>query len=225
MIRKILQKFSIDIRRYDKRLDAYHSLYFKYKDFTMINSGAFVSNVELVKRFDRIAGDYVECGVWRGGMSAAIAEVGIDRKFHLFDSFEGLPAAKEIDGKEALAWQGDSTGENFFDNCKAEESYVIRAMAMAKHTNYQLYKGWFQNTLNSFSGDSIAILRLDGDWYDSIMECLVHLYPKVATGGLILLDDYHTWSGCSRAVHDYLSQAKSTSRISELNRVAYIIKK
>lgn len=225
MIRDILRKFSIDIRRYDKKRDAYNALYIKYKDYTMINPGAFVSNLELIKRFDGIAGDYVECGVWRGGMSAAIAEVGIGRKFHLFDSFEGLPPAKEIDGPEAMKWQEDTSSESYFDNCKAEESYVITAMELANHANYQLYKGWFQNTLNSFSGESIAILRLDGDWYDSILECLDKLYPKVAEGGLVILDDYHTWSGCSRAVHDYLSKTKSTARIFELNRVAYIVKK
>ena len=105
-------------------------------------------------KFLKREGDVVECGVWRGGMIAAIAELTTNnRTVHLFDSFEGLPPAQAIDGKEALNWQSDTTSPNYYDNCTAEESFAIDALSKAGHDNYRIYKkGWFQNTLSSYGG-------------------------------------------------------------------------
>lgn len=180
-----------------------------------------------ISDYTGIDGDYVECGVWRGGMSAAIAEsLKKDKMIHLFDSFEGLPRVKEIDGKEALAWQKDVNSPNYFNNCKAHESYAMQALGLAGCKKYKIYKGWFNQTLPNFKGQKIGILRLDGDWYDSILECFENLFPQVLVGGIILLDDYYTWDGCSKAVHDYLSKTKSESRVYQWNnRVGFIVKK
>ena len=92
--------------------------------------------------------------------------------------------------------------------------------------NYEIIKGWFSETLPKFHiNEEIAILRLDADWYESTMQCLKFLYPKVAKGGLIILDDYYTWDGCSRAVHDYLSAYSLANRIYQLeDGNCYIIK-
>lgn len=201
-------------------------LYTKYKDYTMIPENIFIENLLLIDRHKQKMGAYVECGVWRGGMSAAIAEVlNFNAEIHLFDSFEGLPEAKEIDGKAALAWQADKNAASYFDNCKAEEEYAIHAMKMAQATNFQIYKGWFNQTLPQYNGDKISILRLDGDWYESIMDSLRNLYPKVNQSGIIILDDYGTWDGCTRAAHDFLSETKSTSRILQWNnQIHYILK-
>lgn len=227
IVKHLINLGGLDLRRYNKNLNQYKNLYSKYKSFTMVPEEVFVSNLELCDKFREINGDYVECGVWRGGMSAAISELLQSTKTrHLFDSFEGLPPAKEIDGKEALKWQENKNSPYYFDNCTAEEQYVIDAMALAKCNNLKIYKGWFDQTLSSFSGENISILRLDGDWYDSIFACLQHLFPKVTNGGIIILDDYYTWDGCAKAVHDYLSQSKSPSRIYQFkNQIAYIVKK
>jgi O-methyltransferase len=87
-------------------------------------------------------------------------------------------------------------------------------------------QGWFDQTVPIFNdSNEISLLRLDGDWYDSTMVCLVHLFPKVVKGGIIILDDYYTWDGCSRAVHDYLSDIKTSSRIFTSEKgVCYIVK-
>ncbi|MEE3093051.1 MAG: TylF/MycF/NovP-related O-methyltransferase, partial [Pseudomonadota bacterium] len=71
-----------------------------------------------------------------------------------------------------------------------------------------------------------SVLRLDGDWYESTISILENLYDKVATNGLILIDDYYSWDGCSRAVHDFLSDQKLPERIrqSRYGGVAYIVK-
>ena len=99
-------------------------------------------------------------------------------------------------------------------------------MRIAGHTKFQLHKGWFNETLRSFESTPISILRLDGDWYESIKFCLVKLFPLVSSGGLVIIDDYYTWDGCSKAVHDYLAETKCNSRVRQWNnQVAYIIKK
>ena len=219
--------FGLDLRRYNPQLKAYNQLFDKYATYTMMNRNQFIANLELCAQFRFLEGDYIECGVWKGGMSAAIAElIGNPRMIHLFDSFEGLPPAREIDGESALRWQKQINSEGYFDNCRADEKFAVDAMRLARHVNYRMHKGWFQETLPALGTVKIAILRLDGDWYDSITTCLENLYPKVIDGGLIILDDYYTWDGCAKAVHDYLSVTKSPSRIYEWpNQVAYIIKK
>jgi O-methyltransferase len=205
----------------------YHQLHSKYGGYTMVMAEPFVTDLELCDRFRSVEGDFVECGVWRGGMSAAIAEVlGKDRMVHLFDSFEGLPPAQEIDGAAAIDWQRGVTSPNYFDNCRAEDSYALEAMAMAGHTRFEIHRGWFEHTVPKLASPRIGILRLDGDWYESITTCLTHLFPKVSEGGLVVLDDYYTWDGCSKAVHDYLSAIGSPSRIYQANGLlAYIVKK
>lgn len=227
LIKKVLRLGGVDVRRYNKAFDFYASLYEKYNSYTMIPSDYFALNLDLCNAFRGIQGDYVECGVWRGGMSAAIAEVlGNERRVHLFDSFEGLPPAKEIDGKAAIAWQQNTNSPGYYDNCTAEESYAHAAMKLAGHKHYKTYRGWFENTLPTYDGRPIGILRLDGDWYDSIKTCLDNLFPHVVPGGIIILDDYYTWDGCARAVHDYLSVTHTPSRVYQWrNTIGYIIKK
>ena len=227
IVKKIFQLGGVDIRRYDQSQTMFRNLFKKYKDFTMIPEHSFMSNLELINHYKHLEGDYVECGVWRGGMSAAIGEILKKSKtIHLFDSFEGLPPAKEIDGKEALAWQKNVNAPGYFNNCMAEESNAKKAMSLAGCENYQIHKGWFNQTLPLFKNNAIGILRLDGDWYESIMDCLSYLFPQVLNNGIVLLDDYYTWDGCSKAVHDYLSGIKSPSRVHQWNnQIAYIIKK
>jgi O-methyltransferase len=227
-IKRLLNFSGLEIKRYNKQFDQYKNLYLKYESFTMVPEDSFVSNIELCSKFRDIKGDYVECGVWRGGMSAAISEIlPMNKRIHLFDSFEGLPMAKEIDGEDAIKWQQNTSSPHYYNNCSAEEQYAIKAMEKANCTNYKTYKGWFNETVPKFLGDEISILRLDGDWYESIMVCLQYLFPKVVNGGIVILDDYHYWDGCAKAVHDYLAQSKSPSRIYQLNnqKIAYIIKK
>ncbi len=207
-----------------KPMKQYKTLFKKYKDFTMVHEESYISNLRAAKRSSRVEGDVVECGVWRGGMIAGIAEIlGNEKAYHLFDSFEGLPEAKEIDGAAAIDWQKNTGGEEYYDNCKAEISFAEKAMGMAG-VKFKCHKGWFSDTLPLNTIGDISLLRLDGDWYDSTMVCLQYLFPKVVKNGLVLIDDYYTWDGCSKAVHDYLSSIKSTGKIFALSGVAYIIK-
>ena len=174
-----------------------------------------------------IPGAIVECGVWRGGMCAALAGLlGPERAYYLLDSFEGLPLADAAkDGDRALAWQGDVASPSYHDNCRAEMAWADQAMARTGAPRYTLVKGWFADTLPRFDPGPIALLRLDADWYESTLECLTALYPRVARDGLILIDDYDTWDGCTRAVHDYLSRHSLAERIRQMpSGTTYIAK-
>lgn len=205
----------------------YKTFYKKHKSFSMIPENIYIGNLALSEQYKPINGCIVECGTWRGGMIAGIAEIlGTNRNYFLFDSFEGLPPAKEIDGYAANAWQNNKTSPLYFDNCKAEIEFAEKAMQLSGAKKYQVIKGWFSETLPQFNFDEkIAILRLDGDWYDSTMDCLTNLYDKVNSGGIIIIDDYYVWDGCSRAVHDYFSKNNLTVKVRQsADGICYIIK-
>jgi O-methyltransferase len=192
-------------------------MYGKYRKFTMAPRGYFLRNMLIVDEYRHVKGCVIECGVWRGGMSAGMAEVlGRDREYFLFDSFEGLPPATARDGEYAKNWQKDTQGAAYYDNCRAPADFAEQAMKLSGAPKYKLVKGWFENTLPPFVPPCpIAVLRLDGDWYESTMTALESLFKYVARDGVVILDDYYAWDGCSRAVHDFLSRHQLTARITQ----------
>src|SRR5262245_20621762 len=168
-----------------------------------------------------IPGHLVECGVWRGGAAFLMAEVlrhaGVrDRSVWLFDSFEGLPPPQEIDGAKALAYPQNRADPWYHDNCRASLEDVRGNAASLGLTSYlELVKGWFDQSLpaNRDRIGPIALLRIDGDWYASVRGCLENLYDQVVEGGLVVLDDYFAWDGCSIAVHEFLGSRRLAHRI------------
>ncbi|MFC0514582.1 TylF/MycF/NovP-related O-methyltransferase [Mucilaginibacter angelicae] len=230
VINNLLKHFGLRLLRENGQRSAERSrlkaLYLKYRQHTMVPEAIYIANLELVLKAAGITGDIYECGVWKGGMIAGIAELlGNKRKYYLFDSFEGLPEAKEIDGMAAIGWQQNKDAPAYFDNCSAAEDQAIKVMNLT-HTDYTIVKGWFSQSLPLHKATGpIAVLRLDGDWYESTLDCLTFLFPMVSYGGMIIIDDYYAWDGCARAVHDYLSSIKSSSRIYKTAEdIAYIIK-
>jgi len=229
MIGRILN--SLERRRRDAR---HRALYAKYREHTMISPERHKVNLEIIEKFSGVDGAVVECGVWRGGMIASIAEtLGDSRSYYLFDSFEGLPPAGELDGEKAKEYQADVDAPYYFDNCAAEMSFAEAAMKMSGASDVHFIKGWFDKTtgttqiVNRGNGvvssgasvgngaENIAVLRLDGDWYESTKVCLDNLFDKVAPGGIVIFDDYDYWEGCTRAVHDFLSERKLPIRVRE----------
>lgn len=198
----------------------------KFRNFTMVPVISYIHNLSIASTARMKEGAIVECGTWKGGMVAGIAEVlGTDREYYLFDSYEGLPPVTDLDGASAANWQNNVSSKLFYDNCSASELDARTAMSMAKVMNPNIIKGWFQDTLPGASiPGGIAILRMDGDWYKSTMQILQNLFPQVNPGGLIIIDDYYTWDGCAKAVHDYLSEHKRPERIRSFNGICYIEK-
>jgi O-methyltransferase len=202
-------------------------IYKKFEGFTMIPQQTYINNLSLAEKISQLEGCVVECGVWKGGMIAGMADIlGPKRKYYLFDSFEGLPKAQEIDGKAATQWQENVQSPGYYNNCSASEEFARQAMTLSNAENFILKNGWFENTLPSFQlKDEIVLLRLDADWYDSTKICLDYLFDSVTAGGLIILDDYYAWDGCSKAIHDFLSLNSKTERINSYHGVCFLEKK
>lgn len=171
-----------------------------------------------------IQGDFVECGVWRGGASiyarAVLNALGAtDRTVWLADSFEGLPVQQEQDkidiafaGMNHLAVSLDTVRQNF-----------ARFGLLAD--NVKFLKGWFCDTLKDAPIDKIAILRLDGDYYSSTMDALTALYDRVTLGGYIIVDDYNSLASCHRAVDDFFRSRDIAPRLTEIDRAAVFWRK
>jgi hypothetical protein len=167
-----------------------------------------------------IPGSFVECGVWRGGVSFLMAEVarvsGDARNVWLCDSFEGLPPPEEIDGDFARKFAENTESPYYYDNCTASLDVVQRAVAeLGLDGSVELVKGWFDQTLPTVRDaiGPISILRLDCDWYASVRCCLDNLFDQVVEGGFIVLDDYYYTDGCAVAIHEFLGERKLGYRI------------
>ena len=206
----------------------YPLVFFRFKTDTLVRFGDYCANLSLAHHFKNLPGAIVECGTWKGGMIAGLACLfGAQRSYYLFDSFEGLPPAKEIDGEAARRWQANTKSPTYFDNCRASIEDAEKAMQRAGIRDARIIKGWFEDTLPKTAiSDGIVILRMDGDWYDSTMCILNNLFHQVVPGGCLIIDDYHCWDGCSKAIHDFLSRNKRPERIKMYNnRVAFIVKR
>ena len=164
LAKAVTRKLLEDIAATSKSIRALQ-IYGRYRNFTMVSPETYVSNLVLCANKAPNKGCIVEAGVWRGGMSAGIADMLPGRVSYLFDSFEGLPPAKEIDGEAALQWQRNVSMPTYYDNCRAERSFSAQAMAMTRAKQFYLIEGWFSDSLVGFVPEEpIAILRLDGDW-------------------------------------------------------------
>lgn len=163
---------------------------------------------------NNIPGDFIETGVWRGGttifMRAVLKAYDItDRRVWVADSFQGLPSPKSD------LYPADSNSKLHYI------SYLSVSLEEVKN-NFQKYnllddqvifmRGWFKDTIPNAPIEKIALLRLDGDMYESTIDVLNHLYPKLSIGGYIIIDDYML-KACKQAVCDYRNKHNITETI------------
>jgi O-methyltransferase len=164
-------------------------------------------------------GALVECGVWRGGAAAMmalanLAEGSERRMLHLFDSFQGMPEPNlAYDGEQALRWAGRrgdgslvSTGVNVA-HPEEVRSLIIDRIGYPT-SSVVIHQGWFQDTLPVARSQigPIALLRVDGDWYESTLVVLDHLFDLVIPRGVVVIDDYGEFEGCRRATDEFLAR-------------------
>jgi O-methyltransferase len=175
--------------------------------------------VESVIR-DRVAGDLIEAGSWRGG--AGILMRGVlaayeepERTVWIADSFQGLP---EPDPERYPADAGDR-------NFEADELAVSLPEVRANFQRYGLLddnvhfvEGWFRDTLPTLRNRTWAVVRLDGDLYESTMDGLVNLYPQLAVGGYLIVDDYG-FDNCRAAVEDFRRDHGITEKVEQIDWV------
>lgn len=166
-----------------------------------------------------VPGDFIETGVWRGGaciFARAIQKVygGEDRNVWVADSFQGLP-------KPNVEEYPDDEGDDLWS---IEQLRVTMEDVKANFRKYDMLdenvkflKGWFKDTLPDAPIDKLAVMRLDGDMYESTMDALKALYPKLSVGGYCIIDDFGAIPQCEKAVHDYRKEHGITGEIVEID--------
>jgi O-methyltransferase len=169
-----------------------------------------------------VPGDVIETGVWRGGatilMRAILAAYGVrDRRVWVADSFEGLPPPN------AELYPADAGDKHF------TKKELAVSLEDVKH-HFDVYglldeqvkflKGWFKDTLHVAPIEKLAVVRLDGDMYESTMDGIRALYPKLSVGGYLIVDDFHAVAGCRKAIEDYRKEHGITDEIKPIDRLA-----
>lgn len=139
----------------------------------------------------KIPGDIVELGCFDGNtsilMQKTLDQLGSKKRIHVYDSFEGLPDKSDKDGDTVF----------YAGSCKTQKEAVIQNFKKHKATLPTIHEGWFADTLPKGLPKKISFAHLDGDFYSSILESLVHVYPKLSKGAVVIIDDY-----CDPKVHD-----------------------
>jgi O-methyltransferase len=168
---------------------------------------------------DNVPGDLVETGVWRGGasifMKGVLTAYGETRDMWLADSFEGLPAPDEANFPSDKGWRFDKASWYLAVSEDEVRENFKRYELLDEHVKF--VKGWFRDTLGSLPATRIALLRLDGDLYESTIQALEPLYPRLSAGGYCVIDDYGAVKGCEEAVHDYRAKHNITEPIVDID--------
>ncbi|HTC25251.1 MAG TPA: TylF/MycF/NovP-related O-methyltransferase [Gemmatimonadales bacterium] len=181
-----------------------------------------------------IPGDIVECGVWRGGSMMAIALTLLrlgdqSRDLYLFDTFEGMPSptAQDVDfagragaSKVAAGRQPDGRSWLYVSLEEVRQAVLGTGYDPAR---VHFVKGKVEDTLPAQAPQQVSMLRLDTDWYESTRHELIHLFPRLSSGGILIIDDYGHWHGARLAVDEYFEKTCEPiflSRIDYTGRIA-----
>lgn len=194
------------------------------RNFTMVSPERLVANMDAVKYVveRNIPGAIIECGVWRGGstlsMIKMLQHLGVDdRDVYLYDTFEGMPAPGEADTspfeQSALeTWNETPDGTKPWKWAMDPEIYGIDFIRkVMADTGYpadriHLVQGTVETTIPGTLPEKAAIVRLDTDWYESTLHELVHFYPRMSPGAVLIIDDFGHWDGARRAVEEFFSK-------------------
>jgi O-methyltransferase len=212
------------------------SLYNTCKDFTMTSVERMYSiynSVDYILK-SGIEGDFVECGVWKGGsammMLLTLMKYKVtDRMIYLYDTFAGMsePTEKDMASDNlpiAEEWKTLQKGD-VNEWCYASIDEVKRNVFSTGYPagNIKFVQGRVEDTIPGVMPQSISLLRLDTDWYESTYHELKCLYPKLSAKGVLILDDYGHWKGAKEAADRYFSENKINillDRIDYTGRIA-----
>jgi hypothetical protein len=186
---------------------------------------ALIQAVRYISSND-IEGAIVECGVWKGGSMATIAKILLQledttRDLYLFDTFAGMtePTANDIDysGRQASVVLSEDIGTKCEDAPLEQVKEVLYGTGYPKERMHFIC-GNVEKTIPASAPDLISLLRLDTDWYASTKHELVHLFPRLAQAGVLIIDDYGHWKGSRQACDEYFAQNRVPIL---LNRIDY----
>ena len=195
--------------------EMFWSFYESVRSYSMVHVGGFYNAFRGMQHIaaNKLRGDIVECGCFLGGMIAFLAllrnEFHLDNSVLGFDSFSGPP----IGTVDVLL--GAPVGLQRLDNFKKEVMENIHT-TVGSMDGIELIEGYVEKTLPERKIEQIAIFRLDTDYYDSTKIELSHLYPKLVSGGVLIVDDYGLFEGARRATDEYIG---TLSKKPMLNRI------
>lgn len=235
-IHKSFRIFGLDIIRVDAQAEEYppdfrqedSDIIRKVRKWTMTSAErlyALIQGVRYVSA-NSIPGAIVECGVWKGGSMAAAARAflqanDLGRDLYLFDTFQGVtePTERDFDysGKRAAELLLEDPGFKCEDAPLEAVEKVLYDTGYPKH-RIHFVQGKVEETIPQLAPNSISLLRLDTDWYQSTKHELVHLFPRLSRGGVIIIDDYGHWRGSQQACDEYFAENQIPIL---LNRVDY----
>jgi len=236
-VHEILRSFGLDVVRFPP-VD-FHSdekeIFQAVRPVTMTSPERVYVLIEAVRYLTRAAipGAIVECGVWKGGSMAAAARTllqmnDVSRDLYLFDTFRGMtePGSEDVDfsGKHASQVRADWVGANrvWVDAPLERVKDVLYATGYPKE-KIHFVEGRVEDTIPASAPESIALLRLDTDWYESTRHELIHLFPRLSRAGVLIIDDYGHWQGSRKACDEYFEQNRVSillNRIDAGGRVA-----
>lgn len=216
---------------------AFMEIYEKCKPYTMTSPERLYSLYQSVIFViqNQIPGDFVECGVWKGGSSMLIAHTlkalgEHNRKIWMYDTYEGMSEPDEIDkdytGKQASLQLKES------DKAISHSVWCYSSLAEVKAnmslTGYSLdhiifVEGKVEDTIPGSKPAAISLLRLDTDWYSSTMHELVHLYSILNKNGVLIIDDFGHWEGAKKAVLEYFEKNNLYPLISRIDDTGRIV--
>lgn len=211
------------------------------KEYTMTSPERVYSLYKAVQYLilNKVDGDFVECGVWKGGSAMVMALACVrhnetNRNLYLFDTFTGMPKPSDQDvdlyGNKAVTEFNKThipSTENESNWCRANQEEVIRNI---KKTGFPeerivLVPGMVEETIPLTIPKNIALLRLDTDWYNSTIHELNHLFPIICPGGILIVDDYGHWKGAKAAVDEYLNAYSEKLFINRIDYTGVLIQK
>lgn len=224
--RAVLNRPAVLRRRFPDFDDSTVEIIHRVTPFTMTSAQRIAAVVQAVRYVEArgIPGDFVECGVWRGGSSMAAAlAFSTPRTLHLFDTFEGMSAPgdddRRFDGAPAGALIGAAGDDDLIHCCAALDEVKGNLASTGYAGEVRYIQGRVEETLPERAPERIAILRLDTDWYASTRHELEHLYPRLAPGGVLIIDDYGYWAGARKAVDEYFGGRMLLNRIDRTGRI------
>jgi predicted O-methyltransferase YrrM len=226
-VNTVLHRFDLHLTRHGYRhkpfIDkAFWGIHEKWHSKTMIPWQGCYDAYSAAKYVAQsgIEGDIVECGVWKGGSSIIMAETlgaygCADKSIYMYDTFSGMtePDSRDVSfqshNEAHLTWkkrQNDT--HNAWAYAGLEEVRDNVGRADCSFEKFIFVKGDVCQTIPEVVPEKISILRLDTDWYKSTYHEMLHLFPRLSIGGVLIVDDYGTYSGARDAVDDYLKEWK-----------------
>lgn len=192
------------------------------EDFTMLYPIRGRALYRFARHADRddLAGALVDCGTYNGGSTALLSAGAPKRAIWAFDSFEGLPAPSQRDSND-VNFDVEEARQFFRGKCLGSQERLEEAVArFGSPDSLHVRKGWFEDTLPIARGaiGPIAVLHIDGDWYDSIYTVLDNLYELVVPGGYIVIDDYAGVPGAGRATDDFKRRVGDGTAVTRIDQ-------